>query len=131
MYSIGYGEYVPTTILGRILASALAVLGVAINSMLVISICEYLQMSNQEEKSMSLVTRLQHRAEMEACAVKVMGKITALTQFSYDMEKEEKSKERLGQIYEEIKGNVDKAKEYRLLIKNVKHINDSNEMMRH
>jgi hypothetical protein len=131
MYSIGYGEYVPTTILGRILASALAVLGVAVNSMLVISICEYLQMSNQEEKSMSLVTRLQHRAEMEACAVKLLGKITALTQFSYDMENEEKSKERLSQIYEEIKGNVDKAKEYRLLIKNVKHINDSNEMMRH
>lgn len=82
MYSIGYGEYVPTTILARILASTLAVLGVGVNSMLVVSVWEYLQMSNQEEKSLSLVHRLQHRADMEECAAKAMSQIAALTRLS-------------------------------------------------
>jgi hypothetical protein len=47
MTSIGYGDYVPITILGRVLASILAIFGVTLNSFLVVALSEYLKMKTE------------------------------------------------------------------------------------
>lgn len=44
MATIGYGDYIPDAIIARLLAVALAVIGVVLNSMLVVSLSEYLKM---------------------------------------------------------------------------------------
>lgn len=47
MYTIGYADYIPRTIIARFLAACLSVMGVGINSMLLVNVFEYISMSNQ------------------------------------------------------------------------------------
>jgi hypothetical protein len=44
MTSIGYGDYVPTSDLGRFLAGIISIFGVVLNSFLVVALTEYLKM---------------------------------------------------------------------------------------
>lgn len=44
MTSIGYGEYVPKSDLGKLLAGLIAIFGVILNSFLVVALTEYLKM---------------------------------------------------------------------------------------
>jgi len=42
MATIGYGDYVPVTTIARILAVSLAIIGVLLNSLLVVALSKYL-----------------------------------------------------------------------------------------
>jgi hypothetical protein len=44
MATIGYGDYIPTTFLARMLAVLLAILGVVLNSQLIMALTGYLRM---------------------------------------------------------------------------------------
>lgn len=44
MTSIGYGDYVPITWIGKLLAAFIAIFGVMLNSFLVVALTEYLKM---------------------------------------------------------------------------------------
>lgn len=46
MTTIGYGEYYPVTFLGRLLTIILSIIGVVLNSLLVVALNEYLKMKN-------------------------------------------------------------------------------------
>jgi hypothetical protein len=49
--SLGYGEYVPQTIIARALASLLSIFGLTLNSFLVVAFSEYLTMKAEEIRS--------------------------------------------------------------------------------
>jgi hypothetical protein len=68
MATIGYGDYIPDAIIARLLAVALAVIGVVLNSMLVVSLSEYLKMKMNEIRSHTTLFRLSKQKELRITA---------------------------------------------------------------
>ena len=118
MYTVGYGEYIPKTILSRLLAATLSVLGVGINSMLMVSVFNYLSMSCQETKSLSLTHRLETRSKMEKKAGEILANITAMNDRMSNSPLEPETTNRLKEGYSTVKCDVENIKKYRLIIKN-------------
>lgn len=58
MTSIGYGDYIPITEIGRLLAGIIAIFGVFLNSFLVVALTEYLKMKSGEIRSHTTLNRL-------------------------------------------------------------------------
>ncbi len=61
MATVGYGDYYPKTILGRIMAILAAISGIILSSSLIVSMSAYLTMQANETKSHLTLTRLQHQ----------------------------------------------------------------------
>ena len=81
MYSVGYGEYVPRTIISRFLAAILSIVGVGLNSLLLVSVIDYLNMSSQQEKSFTLIHRMINRKKMEKLSTQVVSNIIKVSSF--------------------------------------------------
>ncbi len=58
MATIGYGDYIPTTSLAQLLAVTLAILGVVLNSQLIMALTGYLRMKVSEARSHTVLYRL-------------------------------------------------------------------------
>jgi hypothetical protein len=58
MGTIGYGDYRPTTYIGRIIAFLAAISGIIIASLLILTLSRYLSMSSGENKSHITLQRL-------------------------------------------------------------------------
>ena len=69
MATIGYGDYIPTTILARFLAISLAIIGVVLNSQLIMALSEYLKMKRRESHSHTTLSRLHEQEELRGEAV--------------------------------------------------------------
>jgi hypothetical protein len=61
MTTIGYGDYIPTTFLARFLAIFLAIIGVVLNSLLIMALTGYLKMMVSEARSHTVLFRLQEQ----------------------------------------------------------------------
>lgn len=61
MTSIGYGDYVPVTDIGKFLAGFVAIVGVLLNSFLVVALTEYLKMKTGEIRSHTTLIRLREQ----------------------------------------------------------------------
>jgi hypothetical protein len=65
MATIGYGDYIPKTTVGRMLAASLAIFGVLMNSLLVVALVEYLKMKGSETRAHTANTRLLKFAKLQ------------------------------------------------------------------
>jgi hypothetical protein len=61
MATVGYGDYIPTAYLAQLLAVTLAILGVVLNSQLVVALSGYLRMKVSEARSHTVLYRLQEQ----------------------------------------------------------------------
>lgn len=68
MGTIGYGDYYPTSYLGRAIAFAAAISGIIMASLLILTLSEYLTMSSRESKSHITLRRLELRKLLQKYA---------------------------------------------------------------
>jgi voltage-gated potassium channel len=59
MATVGYGDFFPKTTPGRIIIMFIAIFGVLLSSLLIVSLNLYLNMAPNETKSHVIITRLQ------------------------------------------------------------------------
>lgn len=62
MSTVGYGDYFPKTIPGRVFVIMAAVSGILLSSLLIVSLSAYLTMQANESKSHLTLVRLQHQS---------------------------------------------------------------------
>ena len=70
--TVGYGDYVPKSSLGRLFASILCFWGTFIVSYFVVTVTNMLTFAPPEEKSYTLLLRLHFKEELKAYAVNVL-----------------------------------------------------------
>lgn len=68
MSTVGYGDYYPTSYVGRIIAFISAICGIIISSLLILTLSEYLAMNSREAKSHITLRRLELRSILEQYA---------------------------------------------------------------
>ena len=59
IFTIGYGDYFPRVLFGKITAVVVTFLGVYMTSLFVIAINSFLVLTNSEQKSLNLLDRLE------------------------------------------------------------------------
>lgn len=72
MATIGYGDYIPTTSLAQLLAVTLAILGVVLNSQLIMALTGYLRMKVSEARSHTVLHRLQEQEKLRKESVSAL-----------------------------------------------------------
>lgn len=65
MGTIGYGDYYPKTLLGRLIIFVTAITGVILSSLLIVSLSSYLQMQASESKSHITLQRLLEQEKLK------------------------------------------------------------------
>jgi hypothetical protein len=83
MASVGYGDYYPKTLIGRIISISSAINGTVFVSILIISLQEYLGLTYVERKTVDFVDRLNHKEIMKKKAAKYF-----LISFKFIIEKQ-------------------------------------------
>lgn len=78
MTTVGYGDIYPRTDIGRGSMFLCALFGVIIVSIMVVSIMNELEMSPLEEKSYSLITKIDHKSDMRRSAASVITRSTRI-----------------------------------------------------
>ena len=78
MTTVGYGDYYPRTMIGRFLVFWISIYGVTIVSMMVVTISNLFQMSGQEKKAFSAITRLTLKKKINLNAAKVITMVTKI-----------------------------------------------------
>ncbi len=92
---MGYGDYFPQSIPGRVITFFICIWGVFIVSMTVVTLTNYLTLSPEEKKVTSIIERLNKREEVRehaAFILTIMGKLKKLRDrkiplFAYQLEK--------------------------------------------
>ena len=64
MTTVGYGDFFPSTLPGRIVGLILCIFGVTVISIMVLTVTNMLTLSDDEEKSLSLYQRIELREEL-------------------------------------------------------------------
>lgn len=72
MMTVGYGDMYPRTLPGRILAFFLCIWGVFITSLSVVTLTNYVTLSQSEDKALKLFDKLENREEMKKHAAKTI-----------------------------------------------------------
>eukprot|EP01017_Pseudomicrothorax_dubius_P003470 TRINITY_DN10502_c0_g2_i1.p1 TRINITY_DN10502_c0_g2~~TRINITY_DN10502_c0_g2_i1.p1 ORF type:complete len:478 (+),score=74.84 TRINITY_DN10502_c0_g2_i1:51-1484(+) len=80
MATIGYGDYFPRTMYGRLVATCTGVWGIFLTSILVTALMNNLRLEPSEAKAFTIMERKQTKEEMQKLSAKVICKATALQQ---------------------------------------------------
>jgi hypothetical protein len=65
MATLGYGDEIPTTSLGQFQAVLLAIIGVVLNSQLIMAMTDYLKMKISEVRSHTTLQRLVEQEQLK------------------------------------------------------------------
>lgn len=112
MGTIGYGDYAPTTYLGRVVAFLAAISGIIMASLLILTLSRYLTMSTGENKSHITIKRLQMRELLEKYAEETVLQTTWMADIgdgesAKAIEELKKKTERVKLTIRRIKNTVD------------------------
>lgn len=80
MSTVGYGDYYPKTMLGRSIMLIAAILGVFLNSLLIVSLSLYLRMTSSEKNSHLLLDRLRKQGHLDSVAASAMSETIRISQ---------------------------------------------------
>ena len=69
---MGYGDFYPTTILGRTILFMVCIWGICLLSLMVITITNLLSLNPLENKAMNLILRLSKRQNLKAKAAEIL-----------------------------------------------------------
>lgn len=75
---VGYGDFYPRTLMGRIVIFFCSLFGVVIVSMVVVSVMNLFEMNNLESKAYTVIKKLRIKNRMKNTAAGIIGKITKL-----------------------------------------------------
>uniref|UniRef100_A0A7S3KH51 Potassium channel domain-containing protein n=1 Tax=Euplotes crassus TaxID=5936 RepID=A0A7S3KH51_EUPCR len=78
MSTVGYGDVFPKTIFGRILGSFICIWGVVVESMMVVTLSEGLELTIPQRNSYTLLQRLFFRDDLQGKAVRALRAIFLL-----------------------------------------------------
>lgn len=87
MTTVGYGDFYPRTVMGRIVVFISSVSGMSIVSMMVVTITNSLQLSTLEERALTVLSKLQLKEEIRSSAAKML---TSLVKASTHFKKTKK-----------------------------------------
>jgi len=73
MTTIGYGDYYPKTMSGRIVAFVLCVWGVIVVSLMVVSLSNYVLYDNNQKQADFMMKKLKMKEEVRDCAARLIG----------------------------------------------------------
>lgn len=76
---VGYGDFYPTTILGRLILLIVCIWGICCLALLVITISNLLTLNNLENKAMNLILRLSKRQNIRKIAAEIVTSIAKLS----------------------------------------------------
>lgn len=72
MTTVGYGDYYPITIGGRMIGFIISLWGVCVVSIMVVTISNMLMLHTSEEMALLLLRRLKFKENMRECAALVL-----------------------------------------------------------
>lgn len=73
MSTVGYGDFFPKTIMGRFVGVLICIWGAAVVSIFVVTVTNMLAFDPTEEKTYSLLQRLQYKEELKKKATRVLA----------------------------------------------------------
>jgi hypothetical protein len=119
MATIGYGDYIPTTSLAQLLAVALAILGVVLNSQLIMALTGYLRMKVSEARSHTVLFRLQEQDLLRRQSASALVESVRLAQMMRRDTLDPLVGRKLKPRFEVLKGCIDAAKAHHKRIKSI------------
>ena len=81
MTTVGYGDYFPKTLLGRLVSFITSISGVILSSLLIVSLSAYLTMQPNESKSHLTLHRLGHQSKLQKEASDAMVETIKMTKY--------------------------------------------------
>ncbi len=73
MTTVGYGDYYPRTLTGRIIILFCSIYGVTIVSLIVVTLTNLLEMSPEESKAYLLLEKLRNKGKIHENALKLLS----------------------------------------------------------
>lgn len=118
MSTLGYGDYIPTTSLAQLLDVTLAILGVVLNSQLIMALTGYLKMKVSEARSHTVLYRLQEQEKLRKESVSALVESVRLTQIMRQNTVDPLGR-KLKPRFEVLKASIDAAKSHQKHIKSI------------
>lgn len=87
MTTVGYGDFFPKTLYGRILIIIVAIWGIFIVSMMVVTLSNFLSLDNSEKRALVVLNRLKLRKEIEEKAAFLLTSFAKVNRNVKKMEK--------------------------------------------
>ena len=104
MTTVGYGDFYPRTLLGRLIIFVCCLYGMVVTSLLVAFMAQELQLSTAEYKAYTLINRLNYRLELKTTARQVVGQFAKLYLDNMKKRKTSTQQQRtLKQLYQKCK----------------------------
>lgn len=128
MTTVGYGDYYPKTLLGRIVIFITSISGVILSSLLIVSLSAYLTMQPNESKSHVTLHRLQHQGKLKREASDALVETIKMTKFVSSQGKES-SDRGIKSIFTSLKAKIDRVKLRSRKIKSLVNNNNITEEM--
>ena len=88
MTTVGYGDYFPKSIPGRVIVFCVCILGTTLISLIVFLMTGFLEMTEAETKVMNIVIRMQKREGIKKEAAFVLSTVAKLALVTRKMKKE-------------------------------------------
>lgn len=79
MTTVGYGDYFPQTVLGRVIMFMVCIWGIFIISLMVIALNNILSLNELESKSSNLIQRLVARSDLRKIAERIFGTLVQIS----------------------------------------------------
>lgn len=73
MTTVGYGDYYPRTLLGRIWNIFIAIWGIFIVSMMILTLTNMLNLDTSEKKALTVLNRLETRSDLRKKAAQLIA----------------------------------------------------------
>ena len=88
MTTVGYGDYFPKSIPGRVIVFIVCIIGITLVSLIVFLLTGFLEMTEAETKVMNIVIRMQKREGVKLEAAFVLSSVAKLAMVTRKMKKE-------------------------------------------
>jgi len=104
MTTVGYGDFYPKSIPGRVIMFVVCILGIVVISLIVFLVTDFLNMNDAEMKVMNIMIRMQKREGVTKEAAFVLSLLAKLLFISKRIknEKMDKTRKKMKQKFEEI-----------------------------